>query len=266
MDHTDLQSWATADSDNLQSLWVNGKCTAGNCLPKASVALTVISCVAAIVGSLLIICTFLCWKDLRTIARMILVFLAVADLLSALGYLFGAAVYIQYFYTQGYCNSDNETWSVNHTALNLTAYHDLCIAQSFFTTVMPMASFFWTGNLAVYLFFSLAWQKVRYTKTLMAIFHTIAWGIPLVTCIAIVSDGRFGPSSSRSSGGWCWIKFENETDFEHPTVYLISELMAGKFWEISVCIVALLAYVGVKIMGWKRFSQPKVWNVLLLLF
>lgn len=220
-------------------------------------ALTIISSIASVVGSLLIICTFLRWKDLRTIARMILVFLAIADLLSALGYLFGAAVYIQFYYRNGHCKT-----GPGHEIWESEVYNRLCTAQSFFTTVMPMASFFWTGNLAIYLFFSIAWQKPKFTKPLMGIFHTIAWGIPLVTCIAIAADHRFGSSESRSSGGWCWIKFEkngtqNATSHE-KAVFLVTEFMAGKVWEISVGIVALVAYIGVKIVVWRRFNQPKV--------
>lgn len=257
MDFQSYQAWASQDMDPSSlspSNWSSSSCNQSLCLPKTSVALTMVSSVGAVVGSLLIICTFLCWKDLRTIARMILVFLAIADLFTGLGYLFGAAVYIHY-YTPDYC--DGSPNASNPT--NLITYKHLCTAQSFFTTLMPIASFFWTANLAIYLFFSIAWQKPKFTKTLMGVFHTVAWGIPLLTCVVLVSKGNLGPSESRSSGGWCWISHTPKSNAsEFDVTLIVIELMAGKVWEIGVCVVALVACIGVRVVIWRRFRHPKV--------
>ncbi len=237
-------------------------CHAAQCLYRPSVAFTVISSAGSIVGSLLIICTFLTWKDLRTVARMILVFLAISDLFTGLGYMFGAAIYIQYYYyTYDHCSSSGNATSGNDSnstnALpNSTTYQRLCTAQSFFTTLMPMASFLWTANLAIYLFFSIMWQRIKFTRVLMIVFHVTAWGIPLVTCVAIVSTGYFGPSESRTSGGWCWITFDSHHDSKIK--YYVIEFMAGKMWEIGVCVLALVICIAVKIVVWRRFKKTKV--------
>lgn len=239
--------WSVDGADDLDP---GGNCSAARCVPQAATALTVLSSLGSIIGSLLIIGTFLRWKDLRTIARMILVFLAISDLLAAIGYVFGASIYIHYYYITGYCH-----YEANATnPANITSYQHLCTAQSFLTTLMPMASFLWTANLALYLFFSILWPKMNFARSLMILFHITAWGIPLVTCIAVVSEGYFGSSESRSSGGWCWIKYNPSK----PIKYFMTELMAGKFWEIAVCVLALFVCIVIKIVMWRRFRKSKV--------
>lgn len=254
-----LQSWAESPDPDYTTLWNSTaeKCVV-RCTPSGAVSLTVISSVASVVGSLLIIGTFLRWKDLRTMARMILVFLAIADLFTGLGYLFGAAVYINYYIASGFCTSHSNVSS----SVDNPTYQKICTAQSFFTTLMPMSSFFWTGSLAVYLFLSIAWQRAKFTKPLMAVFHIVAWGIPLVTCVVLVANHMFGASHSRASGGWCWIrqyvpKNGSKNESSHNG-YIAAEVMAGKIWEIGVGLVAILAYVGVKVLVSRRINQPKV--------
>lgn len=245
-------SLSAVDNDDLDP---GGNCSKAKCVPPAGVALTIISSVASIVGSLLIICTFLRWKDLRTIARMILVFLAISDLLAGIGYVFGAAIYIHYYYIDGYCYSNSSGNSSIMNPANVTSYEYLCEIQSFFTTIMPMSSFLWTANLALYLFFSVLWPKIKFTKILMIFFHVTAWGIPLVTCVTILATGYFGASESRSSGGWCWIKYKDYGDRRN---YYAAELMAGKIWEIGVCVLALFVCIAIKVVGAKRFKKSKV--------
>lgn len=229
---------------------------ATKCITMANVCFTILSSVGSVVGSLLIIGTFLKWQDLRTVARMILVFLAVSDLLTGLGYIFGAAVYIDYYYVKtGYCpRNDSLLLHVNQSdPRDDPTYKKLCMAQSFLTTLMPMASFLWTANLAIYLFFSIVWQRIKHAKILMAVFHITAWGIPLVTCIAVASEKYFGASGSRSSGGWCWIKY-NETE---KTQFYVVEFMAGKVWEIGVCALAIFVCVATKIIILRRVRKTK---------
>lgn len=244
-------------SDSWEGSWGKNK-SCSTCIPAGGVALTAVSSIASVIGSLLIICTFLCWKDLRTIARMILVFLAIADLFTGIGYLFGSAIYIHYYYIHtDICPEDPDDMtnsSVYYPKINSTTYQHLCIAQSFLTTLMPMASFFWTANLAIYLFFSVALRKMDFARTFMIVFHVTAWGIPLVTCVAIVSKSYFGPSSV-TSGGWCWIKYNSNDD---KTVFYVIETMAGKGWEMCVCVLALVLCVAIKFIIWRRNKKNEV--------
>ena len=87
-----------------------------------------------------------------------------------------------------------------------------------------------------------------------------AWGIPLITCVAIAATHNFGSAASRSSGGWCWIKFRHDnssSDDGTPASYFVMELMAGKIWEFAVCVLALGVCVAIKYLVWKRSKRIK---------
>ncbi len=235
------------------------------CLPLASVVLTIISSVASVIGSLLIIGTFVCWKDLRTIARMILVFLAIADLFTAIGYIFGAIIYIRYYLATGFCSSPS--YSYEEDPIHNSTYNKLCQAQSFFTTLFPIASFIWTGNLAIYLFLSVSLRRFQFAKSFMILSHITSWGIPLVTCVFVAGFGLLGPSGSQASGGWCWIALNIKNKSEEDVAvqyknYFITELFAGKIWEISVCVLSVFLYVAIKVILWRRKKQTKVMDVM----
>lgn len=115
--------------------------------------ITIVSSTASIFGSSLIILTYLMWRDIRTVARTIVVFLAVADLLTAVGYLFGAIVFLRY-------KPDDANFTYSSSR-----YKSLCEAQSFITTTFPISSFLWTSHLAVYLFVTIVLQRNDPRKT-----------------------------------------------------------------------------------------------------
>ena len=210
---------------------------------------TIVSSVASIIGSCLIIVSFAVWSDLRTTARAILVFLAIADLFTALGYLFASILFLT-----SYQKLNND-------------FAPLCTFQSFITTVFPISSFLWTTNLAVYLFVSITLKQVKTAKKLMLLFHITAWGIPLLLCIpgaATMVLGGQNETADQSQGtvGWCWVSFDRsfknvtEEDVEHRLVQLhVLELVFGKFWEILAGVVAFILCIIVKISIQKKVSS-----------
>ena len=204
---------------------------------------TMISSSVSILGSALIIVTFIMWKDIRTVARAIVVFLAVADFFTAAGYLFGAIV------TYTYRNDEN----ANHGH-----YDKMCEFQSFITTAFPISSFLWTAHLATYLYVAIVNAKPLLAKKLLIVFHITGWGIPLAICIPAVWTGHLGTANSRTSVSWCFVKF-NDTNpnsthvfTERLAEYYGFELLCGKFWEIATYFVALMLYVSVKVVLRKR--------------
>lgn len=106
------------------------------------------SCVLSFFGSLLIICTFARWLDLRTTPRKLLVYLSVTDLLSALSYFYGVLVVF-------------ETDSAD------------CIAQGAISTFANTSSFFWTVAIAVYLYVFIVKSSQRQADNLVLYFHLI---------------------------------------------------------------------------------------------
>ena len=222
-------------------------------IPRSTAITTILSSVASMIGSFLIIFTFLLWKDVRTVARAILVFLAIADFLTASGYLFGSVVFLSY----------NNTIEDSPSTEDSLSYTRLCIAQSFITTVFPISSFLWTTHLAIYLFVTIVLHKIKLAKKLLVLFHLTAWGIPLLVCLPAAITGHLGPSTDYTSIGWCFVNF-NGTLSANATKGEVSrkladfygfEFLCGKFWEIMAYIVALTLYVSVKISLWWRVSD-----------
>ena len=195
----------------------------------------------SILGSLLIITTFVAFKEVRTVGRAMLVFLAIADFFTALGYMFGAGIFLHY-------SPKLESEPPNGS------YIPLCEAQSFITTVFPISSFLWTTNLSVYLFVAIGLRKVQLAKKMIVIFHIVAWGIPALICIPAVAMNILGPAESRSSASWCWVAFDPHQPDKLVQFYMM-EFVCGKFWEIMTYLVALFLCVIVKYTIFKRVRQ-----------
>lgn len=106
------------------------------------------SCVLSFFGSLLIICTYARWHDLRTTPRKLLVYLSVTDLLSALSYFYGV---LRIF------DSDSGD----------------CIAQGAISTFANTSSFFWTVAIAIYLYVFIVKSSQRQADNLVLYFHLI---------------------------------------------------------------------------------------------
>ena len=117
--------------------------------------LMTITSVFSLFGALVIIVTYITWKDIRSTSRKILVYISIADCIVVESYLFGI-------------------WlppNVDSTE---------CIAQSFLSTTANLWSFFWTTFLAIFLYMTVARQKPRLADRMFWAFHVMVWGVPLV--------------------------------------------------------------------------------------
>lgn len=226
------------DSEN------NGSsCAADFGPPRYTAYLTFVSCVASLVGSFLIIMTFAIWKEFRTIGRAILVFLAIADFFSALGYMFGVLLILT--------NPDQ------------SLYRPMCVVQSVITSFFPVSSFIWTLNLAIYLLAVLVKKKNgKAIFKLLVTFHLAAWGIPLIICSLGLGFKEFGPNNSTTSVNWCFISF----DSTHTIKFFAFEALCGKFWEILTYFTCLVIYIIVRIKSQEftdvsTMPQAKYWSM-----
>ena len=204
-------------------------------------AATILSCLLSIAGSVLIIATFLIWKDIRrSSARWILLWLAVADMFGAASYL-GAGI------------RDVVRFSNNET---IDDFDDvLCDIQAFATTYFPVVSFFWTAYLAVYFVVNLVLRKHSWGFGLQLVFHLTAWCIPLVVLTFAAAYGLLGNGSGSGTGGWCWVTdsfigYSDPSNHSHSvTKYFLIELVTGKFWEILSYFVVVLCYFLIVIVN-----------------
>lgn len=199
---------------------------------------TIIACLLSIIGSILIILSYVLWKDVRkSTARAIVFCLAICDLMSASGYLFAPIMF--------YANYDaSQTAEKNRTAIPLAA----CKFQSFWTTFFVLASFFWTSYLAVYFVITLVLQKTHWSKKLMIFFILTSWTIPFVICVVALSLNWLGPARYSTVGSWCWVSDKNlfnvsdDTESEYLTnMYFAMEAITGKFWEILTYAIVIVS-------------------------
>lgn len=106
------------------------------------------SCALSFLGSSLIVLTFVIWADLRTTPRKLLVFLSLADWLSAVSYAFGV-------------------WKV------FRSDSVDCVVQGAISTFANTSSFFWTVAIAVYLYVFIVRSSRRVADSLVLFFHLV---------------------------------------------------------------------------------------------
>ncbi|XP_020950943.1 G-protein coupled receptor 157 [Sus scrofa] len=175
-----------------------------------------LSCVLSALGSGLLVATHALWPDLRSRARRLLLFLSLADLLSATSYFYGVLR-----------DFEGPSWD--------------CVLQGALSTFANTSSFFWTVAIALYLYLSIV-RTVRGqgASRLFWAFHIVRWlGVPLAITMAAVALKKIGYDASDVSVGWCWINLEAED-------YVLWMLLTGKLWEMLAYIMLPLLYLLVR--------------------
>ncbi|NXP46788.1 GP157 protein, partial [Heliornis fulica] len=172
-----------------------------------------VSCVLSFLGSSLLVCTHALWPELRTRPRQLLLYLSLADLLSALSYFYGV---LQDF--------ERTSWD--------------CVLQGALSTFSNTSSFFWTMAIALYLYITI----VRGSPTgtgLLCCFHVVSWGVPFSITVAAVALKKIGYDASNVSVGWCWVNLDAEDR-------LLWMLLTGKVWEILAYVTLPVLYILIK--------------------
>nr|XP_006127156.1 G-protein coupled receptor 157 [Pelodiscus sinensis] len=175
--------------------------------------IVLVSCVLSFLGASLLVFTHALWPELRTRPRQLLLYLSLADLLSAASYFYGV---LQDF--------EASSWD--------------CVLQGALSTFSNTSSFFWTMAIALYLYITI----VRGTPTgmgLLCFFHVMSWGVPLGITVAAVALKKIGYDASNVSVGWCWINLEAEDR-------ILWMLLAGKLWELLAYVILPVLYILIK--------------------
>ncbi|XP_061910139.1 G-protein coupled receptor 157-like [Entelurus aequoreus] len=172
------------------------------------------SCALSFLGSSLIIFTYISLPDLRSTPRKLLLFLSVADWLSAVSYAYGV-------------------WRV------FGSDSPDCVAQGAISTFANTSSFFWTVAIAVYLYVFIVKSNQRAADNMVLLFHLISWGVPLAITVAAVCLNKIGYNASEVSVGWCWIRI-------HSPDRVLWMLLTGKIWEFLAYLTLPVLYILIK--------------------
>ena len=178
--------------------------------------LTTTAASLSIVGTVVIFVTFFLWPDLRTNARRMITFMSVGDFILAGGNIVGL-------------------WGPDGV---------ICKVQAAFGIAAILSSFFWTVYLSLYFYLTICRRiSCELEKRVMVLFHTTAWGIPLVIAVLAVGLNEVGHGNDFDSAGWCWIRI-NRHQWKEATLWMF---IAGKGWEFISYFSITLFYVLVKL-------------------
>ncbi len=197
----------------------------------------IISSAFSCLGSILIVLAYIFFKDIRGgMAQRIITALAIADFISAAGYIAGSINYIVHF-------NDRATSDCN-------AFHTICRVQAFITTWSSISSFAWTAILAVYFYLVLVYQKQQpfSTKCRQIFLHLFSWATPGLIVIPFTWLMFLGYAPFAASN-WCFVTdfslYDNVSDDSNSTMILyntLKVLAAGKLWEIVTYILVIIMY------------------------
>lgn len=218
----------------------------------------ILSCTLSILGTLLILYTYIRWKDLRTGSRSIITFLSIADLATAIGYVIGSVNYIYFF------GEKENTQPCN-------VYNTVCQIQSFVTTTSSLCSFAWTTILAAYLYMVIVKNKIRLANKLMPFYHVVAWLLPFVITLPLLIKDKLGYTPYAASN-WCFIKHTLPNDdwkyacgrFNYEMACLV--LLGGKAWEILTYLIVIVLYAAMKWHLYKEVSDHMLHFIIFAIF
>ncbi|XP_060115044.1 G-protein coupled receptor 157 [Heteronotia binoei] len=176
--------------------------------------LVLLSCALSALGAALLVATHALWPELRTRPRRLLLYLSLADLLSAAAYFYGV---LQDF--------GGPSWD--------------CVAQGALSTFANTSSFFWTVAIALYLYFVIVRGGGPAGPGLLWLFHAVSWGVPLSITAAAVALKKIGYDASDVSVGWCWIDIQADDR-------VLWMLLAGKLWEFLAYLILPIFYILIR--------------------
>ena len=182
-------------------------------------------------GSLLILLIYCLFRDLRSSAQKIITFLAIADLISALGYIGGSVNFLTHFNKGGH--------------QQCKVFNDLCIAQASLTSWSSLASFSWTVALAFHFYLVIVYNRRASASKLMVFYHILAWVVPLFIVVPLAATKILGYAPYAASN-WCFVSSPNvNLNVTHLKKEIGWVLLAGKFWEILTYTISIYIYAHI---------------------
>lgn len=140
-------------------------------LPQSVLICTFVSSSLSIIGAVVIFITYCLVTVAKNQTRRLLVYLTIADLMTAVGNLIGASRYALRNETE-YLTSRHQ---MQNTCISTNA---VCEVQSFVTTFSSLSSFFWTSIIMIHIMMTLITQREWSTLRNRVIYHCVSWGVP----------------------------------------------------------------------------------------
>lgn len=209
-----------------------------------------ITSILSVIGSLLIIITYALFKEIRTLARQLLVCLSVADLIVATVSLLGLMT--------NFSTKFEEEKFTNTTNLDL---YNWCKAQAAFHVFGTESSILWTIAVAVYMFVLVVVRpKMRkWGVKLVVLLYVACWGIPFILTLWLAIDGFLGYDLA-ATPGFCaivGIRMNAGLDVSTEESHVVYPIVIGyEIWLYIAFVVLPLLYISVRCHVHVKVSTP----------
>ena len=134
----------------------------------------------SVVGSALIILSYLCFRSLRTRARLILVHLALTDMGVGLANLVGIISNFDHYYQHTHSSDEEKEFEPN------ISIQILCETQASIAEYCTLSSVLWTSCLAVYMYLLIVNRSQKQMKLFMCFSYVFCYGMPLLVTLWMV--------------------------------------------------------------------------------
>ena len=192
-------------------------------------AIVGVSCSVSILGSLLIILSYVLFKKRRTRAREILLHISFMDLGVALSNLIGLSVYFDRFYY--------------HHHEDVASYIDgLCRTQAFFAAFCTLGSILWTIALAGFLYFVILHHQAKRATYFVWSAYIVCYGLPSLLSLWLVLTGKLGHSPVDSSG-WCTLI---TNDLQTGKIDMFVAIFGNDLWVCLAIVTIPIFYLAIK--------------------
>ena len=193
---------------------------------------SIVSSSLSCAGSLLILLTYWLLKEMRNVAQKIITVLAIADFITAIGYLLAAWNFLTHFD------------QVDHDSC--VVFQTVCKVQSFVTTWSTLCSFGWTVALALHFYLLLRLHKHQLMVRILILENILVWLLPLAIVIPMLATGHLGYTRYATSN-WCYVTdnmypSNHELDLQENGVTIVLMLFAGNLWEMLSYVVVIVMY------------------------
>lgn len=185
----------------------------------------------SIVGSLLIALSYICFKDLRTKVREILMHISFMDLGVAISNLVGIGINFSYQY-YGKCNISRHRQQPCNVSLLI---RDLCWVQGGLATYFTLGSILWTISLSMYLYILISQKGTREARLLVRFAYFFCYLMPVGITLWQRFTDRIGYTPFESTG-WCGSVFVRPN--RKPDIY--ASVFGYNLW---ICLTFILVPV-----------------------
>lgn len=192
-------------------------------------------------GSLLIMLSYIFYKELRTTSRLLLFHLSLMDFGVGLANFVGDMIRFERFYVN---QSDYYIISPKHIS---TAVSAACQGQAFIALFCTISSVLWTCILAVYMYMvanTIASRTQFSYKHFMWFSYTLCYGLPFMVTLWTLLTGRLGYAPYNSSG-WCSLKSSNPwrgQPYEQVNSYVT--VFAYDLWMVLTILMIAVLYIS----------------------